>query len=73
MFIKSVSIFLLLLLSTLPLPSEDRYTKVLNGIDVLREQNFAPLTGKHVGLITNQTGLAADGKTTIDLQACSAF
>ncbi len=41
--------------------------KVLNGIDVLRHQQFAPLAGKRVGLITNQTGLAADGTKTIDL------
>jgi uncharacterized protein YbbC (DUF1343 family) len=40
---------------------------VLNGIDVLRKQGFAPLAGKRVGLITNHTGLALDGTTTIDL------
>ena len=37
------------------------------GIDVLAAQKFAPLRGKHVGLITNHTGLDANGKTTIDL------
>ena len=42
--------------------------RVLNGIDVLREQNFRPLSGKRVGLITNHTGLAAaDGARTIEL------
>jgi uncharacterized protein YbbC (DUF1343 family) len=45
----------------------DPAPKVLNGIDVLRRQNFAPLAGKRVGLITNQTGIAADGAPTIDL------
>ena len=45
----------------------DKAPRVLNGIDVLREQNFAPLAGKNIGLITNHTGLAADGTTTIDL------
>ncbi len=45
----------------------DAAPKVLNGIDILRQQQFAPLAGKSVGLITNQTGLAADGVTTIDL------
>jgi uncharacterized protein YbbC (DUF1343 family) len=54
----------LLLVSTL---LANAAPKVLNGIDVLREQNFAPLAGKNVGLITNHTGLAADGTTTIDL------
>ena len=40
---------------------------VLSGIDVLRAEGFAPLRGKRVGLITNHTGLARDGATTIDL------
>ena len=40
---------------------------MLNGIDVLRQQKFSPLSGKRVGLITNHTGLAADGSSTIDL------
>ena len=65
--IKWVSIIFLVLLGTLSMPADDRQPKVLNGIDVLREQNFAPLAGKHVGLITNQTGLAADGRTTVEL------
>jgi len=54
----------LLLLSPLGAQTPGR---VLNGIDVLREQNFAPLAGKRVGLITNHTGLAVDGVSTIDL------
>ena len=37
------------------------------GIDVLRAQGFAPLKGKRVGLVTNHTGRARDGATTIDL------
>jgi len=45
----------------------DLTPKVLNGIDVLRRQGFSPLAGKRVGLITNHTGLAADGSSTIDL------
>jgi uncharacterized protein YbbC (DUF1343 family)/CubicO group peptidase (beta-lactamase class C family) len=39
----------------------------VTGIDVLREQNFAPLAGKRVGLLTNHTGRAKDGASTIDL------
>ncbi len=65
--IKWVSMLFLVLLGTLSLPAEDRQPKVLNGIDVLRSQNFAPLAGKRVGLITNHTGLSADGTSTIDL------
>ena len=40
---------------------------VLNGIDVLRENNFSQLKGLKIGLITNQTGLSRDRRTTIDL------
>lgn len=44
---------------------------VKNGIDVLIEQDFAPLAGKRVGLITNYTGLTYDGRRTIDVLAHS--
>lgn len=40
---------------------------VLSGIDVLRTQDFAPLKGHRVGLVTNHTGRARDGATTIDV------
>jgi uncharacterized protein YbbC (DUF1343 family)/CubicO group peptidase (beta-lactamase class C family) len=40
---------------------------VLTGIDVLRAEGFTVLRGKRVGLITNHTGRARDGATTIDL------
>ena len=54
-------------LASVPSTGADKTPAVLNGIDVLREQDFKPLAGKRVGLITNHTGLAADGTTTIDL------
>jgi uncharacterized protein YbbC (DUF1343 family)/CubicO group peptidase (beta-lactamase class C family) len=44
---------------------------VAAGIDVLRAQGFAPLKGLRVGLLTNHTGLARDGATTIDLLAAA--
>jgi uncharacterized protein YbbC (DUF1343 family) len=37
------------------------------GLDVLESEKFAPLRGKHVGLITNHTGLDAQGRSTVDL------
>jgi uncharacterized protein YbbC (DUF1343 family) len=37
------------------------------GTDVLAADNFRALNGKRVGLITNHTGLAADGRPLIDL------
>ena len=49
---------------TAPVPAS---TPVLSGIDVLRAGGFAQLAGKRVGLVTNHTGLARDGATTIDL------
>lgn len=41
----------------------------LTGIDVLEAQKFAPLAGKRVGLITNQTGIDRNLHSTIDLLA----
>src|ERR1700692_1297223 len=43
--------------------------QTLTGIDVLEAQKFAPLAGKRVGLITNQTGIDRDQHSTIDLLA----
>lgn len=37
------------------------------GIDVLSGRNFDILQGKRVGLITNPTGIAANGEQTIDI------
>lgn len=44
---------------------------VLNGIDVLKAENFRALTGRRVGLVTNHTGISADGASTIDLLAAA--
>ncbi len=42
-------------------------TEVRTGIDVLRDEHFERLRGAHVGLITNASGRARDGASTIDL------
>jgi len=61
-------VFFLLVIGAIAAHSaSDEVPCVQNGIDVLRGQNFAPLAGKRVGLITNHTGLASDGTATIDL------
>ena len=39
------------------------------GVDVLEQGNFAPLHGKRVGLITNQTGVDSQGRRTVDVLA----
>jgi uncharacterized protein YbbC (DUF1343 family)/CubicO group peptidase (beta-lactamase class C family) len=45
----------------------DGVAGVLNGIDVLRKKNFAPLKGLRVGLITNPSGQDRQRQPTIDL------
>ena len=50
---------------TLPPPRPPQ--TVSSGIDVLRASGFEILKGKKVGLVTNHTGRARDGATTIDL------
>jgi uncharacterized protein YbbC (DUF1343 family) len=46
-----------------------RNGSVLTGIDVLESQGFAPLLGKRIGLLTNQTGSDSAGRRTIDVLA----
>jgi uncharacterized protein YbbC (DUF1343 family)/CubicO group peptidase (beta-lactamase class C family) len=50
-------------------PPEVLGPPVLTGIDVLRAEDFAPLKGLRVGLLTNHTGRARDGTATIDVLA----
>jgi uncharacterized protein YbbC (DUF1343 family) len=39
----------------------------LNGIDALKRDGFGKLKGRRIGLVTNHTGVDADGRSTIDL------
>jgi uncharacterized protein YbbC (DUF1343 family)/CubicO group peptidase (beta-lactamase class C family) len=41
--------------------------KVLTGIDVLERDNFKPLAGMRLGLVTNHTGRNREGRQTIDV------
>jgi uncharacterized protein YbbC (DUF1343 family)/CubicO group peptidase (beta-lactamase class C family) len=41
--------------------------ETFTGIDILEQENFAPLQGKRIGLITNQTGIDRAGRRTIDV------
>lgn len=43
--------------------------RTLPGIDSLEADYFAPLLGRRIGLITNQTGIDSRGRRTIDLFA----
>ncbi len=47
----------------------DTPERVKPGIDVLASQNFAPLAGKNVGVITNHTGRSASGRSLVDILA----
>jgi len=50
-----------------------RNGQVKTGLDVLAAAGFAPLRGKRVGLITNQTGLSRDGKRNVDLMLAAGI
>jgi uncharacterized protein YbbC (DUF1343 family) len=43
--------------------------RVQTGLDVLEAEKFAPLRGKHIGLITNHTGVDAQGRSNVNLLA----
>jgi len=40
---------------------------VKSGIDVLEQEGFSKLTGKRIGLITNQSGIDQSGRSTIEI------
>jgi uncharacterized protein YbbC (DUF1343 family) len=46
-----------------------RVGRVQVGLDVLEAEKFAPLRGRHVGLITNHTGLDFNEKSSVELLA----
>src|SRR5262249_11338306 len=51
------------LAARVPRPSRE----VSAGIDVLAADGFRPIAGKRVGLVTNATGRARDGRSTIEV------
>jgi len=53
-------------------PQRSRVGRVQTGLEVLETQKFAPLRGKHVGLITNHTGVDSQGRSTIEVLAKAA-
>ncbi len=55
------------LLGIMSLSTTAKAPKVLTGIDMLEHQNFKPLQGKRIGLITNPTGVNRYLKSTIDI------
>jgi uncharacterized protein YbbC (DUF1343 family) len=71
-FLSSMVFATLLLLCCVPARASSRKhssraARVQTGLDVLEVQKFAPLRGKHIGLITNHTGQDSQGRSTADL------
>jgi len=52
-----------------PVKSRRHVGRVQTGLDVLEAEKFAPLRGKHIGLITNHTGLDFQERSTINVLA----
>ncbi|MBR6461374.1 MAG: DUF1343 domain-containing protein, partial [Verrucomicrobia bacterium] len=67
--IHSICVVLLLIMAVTMTSqaSVKKKATVLNGIDVLKTENYEPLRGKKVALLTNQTGQDKEGNSTIDL------
>jgi uncharacterized protein YbbC (DUF1343 family) len=59
----------LIVLTLFCVPGQGLAAEVRTGLDVLAEANFAQLQGRHVGLITNHTGVDRQWNTAIDLLA----
>ncbi|MEJ2401335.1 MAG: DUF1343 domain-containing protein [Xanthomonadales bacterium] len=68
---KSLFALAMLLLLVVPEPAgaadADARQAVLTGVDVLVRDDFRPLQGRRIGLITNHTGLDRRGRSTIRL------
>ena len=45
--------------------------RVKSGLDVLVEQNFAPIAGKRVGIVANQNAVTADHRNIVEVMAKS--
>ena len=57
----------LVLASPLPAASTGAPAEVLTGLDVLKRDNFAPLKGRKLAIVTNHTARDRDGNHIIDL------
>ncbi|WP_029135255.1 exo-beta-N-acetylmuramidase NamZ family protein [Nakamurella lactea] len=52
-------------------PQPNGHSRVRTGADVLAAQNFSPLSGTKVGIITNPTGIGADLRSIVDAMHAS--
>src|ERR1700686_3147278 len=70
--VKTMSLRLSLSVAALALVcSSTLAARVKTGIDVLVEQDFAPIAGKRVGVVTNHSGLTWDHKHIVNVLAAS--
>lgn len=53
------------------MPQATRSAEVLTGIDVLAAENFAPIAGLRIGLLTHKAGRDRTGQRTIDVLAAA--
>src|SRR5260370_23377652 len=76
MFTHMTIVVALLTLGAAPANAKSKLSghaaRVQTGIDVLEAQKFAPLRGKHVGVITNHTGLDSQGRSTVEVLSHAA-
>ncbi len=70
-FIQIAILAVFLALGGAPVHAKSKHSghaaRVQTGLDVLEAQKFAPLRGKHVGLITNHTGIDSWEHSTVDV------
>ena len=70
-FFLSILCAALFLLCCVPARASSKHSRraarVQTGLDVLEIQKFAALRGKHIGLITNHTGVDAQGRNNVDV------
>ncbi|MGA9121098.1 MAG: DUF1343 domain-containing protein [Bacteroidota bacterium] len=64
---KFLSLIFTLCVFSTPASPQGRAHTVLPGIDVLRERGFDILKGKHVGLVTNPSGVDVHLQSTVDI------
>ncbi len=57
--------------AVVPAPRPAERPRVRTGLDVVREEKFSTFSGQSIGLITNQTGVDAEGHRAIDLFAAA--
>ena len=64
---KLLFLFTALLTGIAGMGARETQPRVSPGIETLRQEDFAPLRGKRIGLITNPTGIDNSLRATVDI------